>query len=417
MTEVWALSEGHGKHTPGKRSPAGEREWFFNNLMGQGFREEATLYDVKIVLVSDPTGERDVPLAERTSLANQLRCNIYVSLHHNAFRGVWGTHTGTETYTHTVNSNSQDERIAREANNAVVSVYKLHDRGLKKANFHEVREPKMPSCLVEGGYMDSSIDIVVMRRDETVKEAGREIFRRLAKARGIKRKATASKPELSVTVMYRVQVGAFKQIAGPAKLAHEIEQKLKIDTIIIEDGGWLKVQAGAFTKRSNAEARLKLVQDAGYKDAFITTRGGQAVPIAEPQNEPTPAPRPTPPKPPAPKAPIYTILKVDGSWGPATTRRLQQVLGTQVTGTIGGQVRNSITANIHSVQFGTGGSMVVREMQRRMGFTGRDVDGLFGPKTLTALQRRMGTPPTGAISPRGSAVVTAMQRRLNENRF
>ena len=177
------------------------------------------------------------------------------------------------------------------------------------------------------------------------------------------------------------------------------------------------MQAGAFTKKSNAEARLKLVQDAGYKDAFITTRGGQAVSIAEPQNEPTPAPRPAPPAPPTPTPPRHAILATDGSWGPATTRRLQQVLGTQVTGTISGQVRNSITSNIHSVQFGTGGSMVVREMQRRMGFTGRDVDGLFGPKTLTALQRRMGTPPTGAISPSGSAVVRAMQVRLNNNRF
>ncbi len=112
-----------------------------------------------------------------------------------------------------------------------------------------------------------------------------------------------------------------------------------------------------------------------------------------------------------------TQLAIDGSFGPATTRRLQQVLGTQVTGAIGGQRRTAITENIASVQFGSGGSMVVREMQRRLGLPQNQQGGLFGPLTLRALQRRMGTPVTGAISRTNSAVVKALQRRLNQNRF
>ncbi|SFB91074.1 LysM domain-containing protein [Alkalibacterium subtropicum] len=107
-------------------------------------------------------------------------------------------------------------------------------------------------------------------------------------------------------------------------------------------------------------------------------------------------------------------IAVDGSWGQATTKRLQQVLGTPVTGLIGGQSRHAVTNNIPSVRFGTGGSAVIREMQRRLKVT---VDGSFGPGTLRALQRRMGTPVTGAISRTNSSVVKEMQRRLNENRF
>lgn len=112
--------------------------------------------------------------------------------------------------------------------------------------------------------------------------------------------------------------------------------------------------------------------------------------------------------------PSFVRLVVDGSFGPLTTRRLQEVLGTEVTGIIGGQSRHAITNNIHSVQFGTGGSMVVREMQRRLNVT---VDGSFGPQTLRALQRRMGTQVTGAISPSNSAVVKELQRRLNRGTF
>lgn len=131
-----------------------------------------------------------------------------------------------------------------------------------------------------------------------------------------------------------------------------------------------------------------------------------------------PAPKPTvqPSSTPRPQ-PQRTQLAIDGSFGPATTRRLQQVLGTQVTGAIGGQQRTAITENIASVQFGSGGSMVVREMQRRLGLPQNQQGGLFGPLTLRALQRRMGTPVTGAISRTNSAVVKELQRRLNQNRF
>jgi LysM repeat protein len=131
-------------------------------------------------------------------------------------------------------------------------------------------------------------------------------------------------------------------------------------------------------------------------------------PAPKPVVKPSSAPRPQP---------QVTQLAIDGSFGPATTRRLQQVLGTQVTGAIGGQQRTAITENIASVQFGSGGSMVVREMQRRLGLPQNQQGGLFGPLTLRALQRRMGTPVTGAISRTNSAVVKELQRRLNQNRF
>lgn len=113
-------------------------------------------------------------------------------------------------------------------------------------------------------------------------------------------------------------------------------------------------------------------------------------------------------------APSHETLKIDGSLGPATARRWQQVMNTQVTGVIGGQSRHAITENIAAVQFGSGGSMLIRAVQRELGVK---EDGSLGPVTLRAWQRRMGTPVTGAISPSGSAVVMELQRRLNRNTF
>lgn len=114
-----------------------------------------------------------------------------------------------------------------------------------------------------------------------------------------------------------------------------------------------------------------------------------------------------------PTKPKYETLEVDGYWGKKTTKRLQEVLGTTADGIISGQVRNDIVSRIENVQYGKGGSNVVRAMQKKLGV---EADGYFGPKTLTALQKRLGTIQDGKLS-RPSLVVKALQKRLNQNTF
>ncbi|MFI3619677.1 peptidoglycan amidohydrolase family protein [Enterococcus avium] len=106
------------------------------------------------------------------------------------------------------------------------------------------------------------------------------------------------------------------------------------------------------------------------------------------------------------------ILAIDGSWGPATTRRLQEVLNCSIKdGIISGQIKNRANRNIPSAQFGSGGSNVVRALQKLLNTT---QDGNFGPATCKMLQKRMGTLQDGEISA-VSDCVKEMQRRLNES--
>lgn len=293
------ISEGHGINTPGKRTPAGEREWTFNNKMGQGFRSEIMKYgNVQIKLVSDPTGRRDVPLKERSDISNNWGADLYIAFHHNAFRGTWGTHTGTETYTYNrewyrswkQNNHPAEKRLAKAVNDGMVEVYKLYNRGVKQANFHETREPKADAILTEGGYMDSSIDIKVMRDDKKVIEAGRNVARKVASLYGLKLKAAATaKPvDTSKETIYRVQVGSYSSMANAAAFAKTVEDKTKFSTYMVEVNGNIRVQVGAFAVKANAESRLSELKK-HYKDAYIETNGTNAIDIAEPQNEPVPA--------------------------------------------------------------------------------------------------------------------------------
>lgn len=110
-----------------------------------------------------------------------------------------------------------------------------------------------------------------------------------------------------------------------------------------------------------------------------------------------------------------TKLKVDGKWGQAVTRALQQALGTTVDGEISNQPRNSVTEALYNcVTFGKGGSPMVRALQRKVG---AKVDGQLGSETVRKLQAHLGTPIDGKISRPSSKMVKELQRRLNAGTF
>ena len=78
-------------------------------------------------------------------------------------------------------------------------------------------------------------------------------------------------------------------------------------------------------------------------------------------------------------------LEVDGWLGPASVTAWQRQLGTTADGVVSGQsraLRGHFPALV-AVEYGAGGSALVREVQRR---TGAPVDGYLGPVTVKALQ-------------------------------
>lgn len=176
------LDAGHGYETPGKRSPAGEREWSFNNKVALAAAAKLNSYEnVQILRVDDPTGRTDVALKTRTDRANNWKADVYVAIHHNALTGKWGKHSGIETYTMDhPQANPKSVVLAKEIHPRIVKAMGLQNRGIKRANFHVLRETRMPAILTEGGFMDSTIDIVKLRDDRYLKAQGEAIAEGLA---------------------------------------------------------------------------------------------------------------------------------------------------------------------------------------------------------------------------------------------
>ena len=110
-------------------------------------------------------------------------------------------------------------------------------------------------------------------------------------------------------------------------------------------------------------------------------------------------------------------LEEDGSWGPATTRRTQQYLGTVVDGIVSNQpISNKqylYSAHTSTWKFKTSGcsqgSDMVRALQRKIGAA---VDGWFGRESVLKLQAFLGVTQDASMGP---DTVRAWQRYLNNH--
>mgnify|MGYP002622646137 CR=1 FL=1 len=108
-------------------------------------------------------------------------------------------------------------------------------------------------------------------------------------------------------------------------------------------------------------------------------------------------------------------LTVDGWVGALTVRKWQRVLGTPEDGVISGQTKSLKKYHLHftnsAIEYGSGGSTVIRAVQRAVGV---DADGLMGPQTIKALQQRLGVYADGYF---GDITARALQERLNTGSF
>lgn len=77
------------------------------------------------------------------------------------------------------------------------------------------------------------------------------------------------------TLLYRVQVGAYSVKSNADAMLARVKAA-GFDTYMVQINGLYKIQVGAYSIRANADAMLAKVKAAGF-DAFITTEQGKAV--------------------------------------------------------------------------------------------------------------------------------------------
>jgi N-acetylmuramoyl-L-alanine amidase len=98
------------------------------------------------------TRERDrfVPLPGRVAVANRIRNAVFVSVHYN-----WSSNrsaNGVETYYYTARS----ARLAGYVHSHMLYKMRPSNRGIKRNDFHVIRNCRHPAVLVEAGFLSNS---------------------------------------------------------------------------------------------------------------------------------------------------------------------------------------------------------------------------------------------------------------------
>lgn len=171
-----AIDNGHGYNTAGKRTPTmpdGKviREWEFNYATAKKLGELLKLNGFDVTYVSDT--KDDTPLKTRTDRANAAKADLFVSIHYNAFKGVWGSHGGIDTF-HYPNS-VKGQELAKLVQEELIKETGLRDRGVKAENFQVLRETTMPAILCECGFMDNLKEAKLMLDQEYQLKCARAI--------------------------------------------------------------------------------------------------------------------------------------------------------------------------------------------------------------------------------------------------
>jgi len=244
---------GHGYNTPGKRTPDGEREWTFNDIVARAFANELANYEgVASKRFDDSTGKADVTLKQRTDGANAWGANYYISFHHNANTAKWGSWTGVEIFVYLGNKNTKSGQLAKAVHPALVKAYGLKDRGIKEGNLHIVRETKMPAILIEGGFMDSTIDIKKLRDKSVLQNAGKMIAQALATHLGLKKSVSSTPTEKEETKVFLNETGRaeIRELLKKARNEGIIDAKVHTDAKInaYDDVQLLSYQAAVINR-------------------------------------------------------------------------------------------------------------------------------------------------------------------------
>ena len=145
------LDAGHGAKDSGAVGVTGKYEKKFNlDIVLK--TAELLKKENKIDFVLTRSDDTFLELKERVAIANNLKADLFISVHANSSGS--SSASGTETYY----QREASKELAKVMHKYLVQATGLTDRGVRYGNFHVIRETKMPAVLLEVGYLSNKKD-------------------------------------------------------------------------------------------------------------------------------------------------------------------------------------------------------------------------------------------------------------------
>src|SRR5699024_820236 len=168
------IDPGHGGRDPG--------------TSGNGLVEKSIALDISkkvekklisegYVVIMTRSTDKYLELGERTSIANNAKADLFLSIHVNSGGG-----EGVETWWYDKGHNpTNSKKFANTIQNEVIKKTNARNRGIKNGNLYVNRESKMPSSLIEVGFIDNSNDAKKLKQNKYKEEVAQGIVNGIKK--------------------------------------------------------------------------------------------------------------------------------------------------------------------------------------------------------------------------------------------
>lgn len=156
--KVIAIDAGHGGSDPGAIGPTNYMEKTATLAVAK--RVQALLEQAGARVIMTRQDDRDVfgpkasdveELNARSTVANNRKADVFLSIHMNAFTDP--SVGGTSTYYY--QKTKYDSMLAQALQTSLVEAGKLQDRRVNQANFYVIKRTRMPAALIELAFISN----------------------------------------------------------------------------------------------------------------------------------------------------------------------------------------------------------------------------------------------------------------------
>ncbi len=154
---VIVIDAGHGGTDPGaQRGYVKEKD--LTLAIAQKTRDKLVENGVKVVMTRGD--DTFIPLPERVSITNNLKPDLFLSVHINSLESSNDIH-GIETYYQT----DVSKPLAQQVHDSLVTELAAPNRAIRRAKFYVINRAEVPAVLAEVGYISNKAE-----RDKLVSE-------------------------------------------------------------------------------------------------------------------------------------------------------------------------------------------------------------------------------------------------------
>ncbi|NLN06440.1 MAG: LysM peptidoglycan-binding domain-containing protein [Firmicutes bacterium] len=184
------LRAGHGGTSPGTAGNGlVEKQETLKHVLALA----AMLSEYEVELKLARTGDTTVSLSAGISEANRWGADLYYSSHINGFSDSRAYGYESFIYTSPSAGSIRAQNILHPRQAAVWVRWGSRDRGMKRANFAELRETAMPAILVEQGFLTNPGDAGLLKQESFLNELTAATVQGFIELYGLKRKGEAVK--------------------------------------------------------------------------------------------------------------------------------------------------------------------------------------------------------------------------------